>query len=238
MDLFGVMEEAKPTLMNSRMLTAKNAVTFSVFMLFWLPIGFLSLLLVFNTLPYFKFDGHMPFLEERGVLYNKFVWRTSFYVHIAAGSFCILSALLQFSSWILKKRKKIHVIAGKVYVFVVLLIGAPSGFYMTFFAEGGVGERICFMLMAIFWFYSTLRGFKAAVYDKNYVSHKYWMMRSYAMALTAVTFRIYHILFTKLDMSHFENYAISLWISVFGNALVCEAIIFFQSKKYLRSFNS
>lgn len=224
--------------MNSRILSAKNAVTFSVFVLFWLPIGLLSLLLVYNTIPYFKFDGHMPFLEERTVLYDKLVWRMSFYVHIAAGSFCILTALLQFSSWILKKRKKIHIIAGKIYVFVVLLIGAPSGFYMTFFAEGGVGERICFMLMAVFWFYSTLRGFKAAVYDKNYVSHKYWMMRSYSMALTAVTFRIYHIIFARMDMTHFDNYAISLWISVFGNALVCEAIIFAQSKKYLKSFNS
>jgi hypothetical protein len=224
--------------MNSRILSAKNAATFGVFVLFWIPVGFLSLLLVYNTIPYFSFNPHLPFLEERAVLYSKPVWRVSFYVHIAAGAFCILTALLQFSSWILKKRKKIHIIAGKIYVFVVLLIGAPSGFYMTFFAEGGVGERICFMLMAVFWFYSTLRGFKAAVYDKNFLSHKYWMMRSYSMALTAVTFRIYHIIFFQMGLAHFENYSISLWISVFGNALVCEAIIFAQSKKYLKTLKS
>ncbi len=224
--------------MNSRILSAKNASTFGVVVLFWIPIAFLSLLLVFNTIPYFSFNPHLPFLEERTVLYNKLVWRISFYVHIAAGSFCILTALLQFSSWILKKRKKIHIIAGKIYVFVVLLIGAPSGFYMTFFAEGGVGERICFMLMAIFWFYSTLCGFKAAAYEKNFLSHKYWMMRSYSMALTAVTFRIYHIIFFRMGLAHFDNYSISLWISVFGNALVCEAIIFSQSKQYLKTLNS
>ncbi|CAN5429044.1 hypothetical protein BH09BAC5_BH09BAC5_23460 [soil metagenome] len=224
--------------MNSRILTAKNATSFGVLVLFWIPVAFLSLLLVYNTIPYFSFDAHMPFLEERTVLYSKLVWRISFYIHIAAGSFCIITALLQFSSWILKKRKKIHVYAGKIYVFVVLLIGAPSGFYMTFFAEGGVGERICFMLMAIFWFYSTLRGFKAAAYDKNFLSHKYWMMRSYAMALTAVTFRIYHIAFDRMGLAHFDNYSISLWISVFGNALVCEAIIFSQSRKYLSTLNS
>ncbi len=224
--------------MNSRILSAKSAVTFGVFVLFWIPVTFLSLLLVFNTIPYFSFNADMPFLETREVLYSKSVWRFCFYVHIAAGSFCILTALVQFSSWILKKRKKIHIISGKIYVFVVLLIGAPTGFYMTFFAEGGVGERICFMLMAIFWFYSTLKGFKAAVYDKNFLSHKYWMMRSYAMALTAVTFRIYHIIFDQMGLAHFDNYSISLWISVFGNALVCELIIFFQSKKYLQTLKS
>ncbi|CAN5734715.1 hypothetical protein BH11BAC7_BH11BAC7_25400 [soil metagenome] len=224
--------------MNSRILSAKNAITFGVFVLFWIPVTLLSLLLVFNTIPYFSFNADMPFLETREVLYAKPVWRICFYVHIAAGSFCILTALVQFSSWILKKRKKLHIISGKIYVFVVLLIGAPTGFYMTFFAEGGVGERICFMLMAIFWFYSTLRGFKAAVYDKNFLSHKYWMMRSYSMALTAVTFRIYHIIFDKMGMVHFDNYSLSLWISVFGNALVCEAIIFSQSKKYLSTLKS
>lgn len=224
--------------MNSRILSAKSAVTFGVFVLFWIPVTLLSLLLVFNTIPYFSFTADMPFLETREVLYAKPVWRFCFYVHIAAGSFCILTALVQFSSWILKKRKKLHIISGKIYVFVVLLIGAPTGFYMTFFAEGGVSERICFMLMAIFWFYSTLRGFKAAAYDKNFLSHKYWMMRSYSMALTAVTFRIYHIIFDRMDMAHLDNYSLSLWISVFGNALVCEAIIFFQSKKYLNTLKS
>jgi hypothetical protein len=225
--------------MNSRILSAKSAITFSVFVLFWIPVTFLSLLLVFNTIPYFlHFDTSMPFLATREVLYSKPVWRFCFYTHIAAGSFCILTALVQFSSWILKKRKKIHIMSGKIYVFVVLLIGAPTGFYMTFFAEGGAGERICFMLMAIFWFYSTLKGFKAAAYDKNFLSHKYWMMRSYSMALTAVTFRIYHIIFDRMGLAHFDNYSVSLWISVFGNALVCEAIIFFQSKKYINTLKS
>lgn len=206
--------------------------------LFWVPVIFLSLLLVYNTLPYFTFSRHLSFLEERSVLYDKLAWRISFYVHIAAGALCISTALLQFSSWILRKRKRIHIISGKIYVFVVLLIGAPSGFYMTFFAKGGFMERACFMLMAIFWFYSTYKGLVAAARDKNYVSHKCWMIRSYAMALTAVTFRVYHIAFYLLGMDHFDNYALSLWISVFGNALVAEAIIFSLGKHYLKTLTT
>lgn len=206
--------------------------------LFWAPVIFLSLLLIYNTLPYFTFSRNMSFLQERSVLYDKPVWRISFYVHIAAGALCIGAALLQFSSFILKKRKRIHIISGKIYVFVVLLIGAPSGFYMTFFAKGGFLERACFMLMAIFWFYSTYKGFVAAARQKNFLSHKYWMIRSYAMALTAVTFRVYHILFYLMGWGSFDNYAVSLWISVFGNAAIAEAIIFFKSKKYLNTLTT
>ena len=224
--------------MFSRKLTAKKAILTGGLMLFWAPVIFLSLLLIYNTLPYFTFDRHISFLEERTVLYDKPVWRISFYVHIAAGALCIGAALLQFSSFILKKRKRIHIISGKIYVFVVLLIGAPSGFYMTFFAKGGFLERACFMLMAIFWFFSTYKGFVAAAREKNFLSHKYWMIRSYAMALTAVTFRVYHILFYLLGWGHFDNYAVSLWISVLGNAAIAEAIIFYKSKKYLTTLTT
>jgi hypothetical protein len=224
--------------MNSRNLTAKKAINTGLLFLFWLPVIFLSLLLVYNTLPYFTFDKHMSFLEERAVLYGKAIWRISFYVHIAAGSICIITALLQFSSWILGKRKRIHVISGKIYVFVVLLIGAPSGFYMTFFAKGGYWERACFMFMAIFWFYSTFKGFVAAARERNFLSHKFWMIRSYAMALTAVTFRVYHILFFMGGMNDFNNYAISLWISVLGNAAIAEGIIFYKSRNYLSTLTT
>ena len=224
--------------MNTRIKTIKKATAFGFSLLFWIPVFLFTLILIYNTIPYFSFNRHLPFLEERAVLYAKMIWRYSFYVHITAGCICMATALLQFSSWVLKKRKKIHIISGKIYVFVVLFIGAPSGFYMTFFAKGGYWERACFMTMAIFWFYTTYKGFVAAAYKKNYVSHKFWMIRSYAMAMTATTFRIYHILFYVWGMNHFENYAVSLWISVIGNALVAEAIIYYKSRDYLRTLTA
>ena len=56
------------------------------------------------------------------------------------------------------------------------------------------------------------------------------------MAMTAVTFRIYHLVFYVLDWGHLENYEISLWISVLGNMLVAEYFIYKQNKRYLKSF--
>src|SRR5215210_2509686 len=117
---------------NSRVLTFQQSVRFFSAMLFWIPVAVFSLLLIYNTLPYFSFSSDFSFIQERALLFQSAVYKPSFYIHIAAGSFCIATALVQFSSYILKKRKKIHIWSGKIYVFVVLILGAPTGLYMSF----------------------------------------------------------------------------------------------------------
>ena len=93
------------------------------------------------------------------------------------------------------------------------------------------------MFMAAFWFITTLYGL-TTILKKNVVAHQVWMIRSYAMAMTAVTFRIYHIIFYLLEWNHLENYELSLWISVIGNMLIAEYLIFRKSRNYLKSFKA
>jgi len=164
-------------MLNSRQLTLEKATRFFFRLIFWVPIVFFSLLLVRNTIPYYSFDSSFIFIEERVLLFAKPVYYWSFYLHIGAGMFCITAALIQFSTYILKKRRKIHVWSGKIYVFVVLLIGAPTGLYMSFFAKGSFWERALFMFMAIFWFFTTWWGLKS-IKEKNVLAHKVWMIRS------------------------------------------------------------
>jgi hypothetical protein len=216
-------------------ISLKKAMRFFFSALFWLPVIFFSLLLVYNTIPYFSFSSEFSFIEERVLLFAKPLYWWCFYVHIFAGMWCISTALLQFSSWILKKRKKIHIWSGKIYVFVVLILGAPTGMYMSFFAKGSMAERMLFMFMAMTWFITTVRGLQA-VHQRNIISHKNWMIRSYTMAMTAVTFRIYHIIFYLLEWDHMNNYEVSLWISVVGNILAAEYIIWRRSKQYFKTF--
>lgn len=217
------------------MITLRRSARVFFQMLFWVPVAGFSLLLIYNTLPYFSFDKEMPFIAERNLLFQNNIYNASFYIHIAAGALCIGTALIQFSRYILKKSKAIHRFSGKIYVFVVLFLGAPTGLYMSFFAKGSFYERALFLFMAAWWFITTLYGL-TTIHKKNVLAHKIWMMRSYAMAMTAVTFRIYHIVFYLLDWGHLENYELSLWISVVGNMLFAEWIIYRKSKKYLQSF--
>jgi hypothetical protein len=220
---------------NSRRSTLQKSARVFFQMLFWIPVTVFSLLLVYNTLPYFSFSKDFSFIQERSLLFQSDLYHASFYIHIFAGALCITTALIQFSRYILKKSKAIHRWSGKIYVFVVLFLGAPTGLYMSFFAKGSFWERVLFMFMAITWFVTTFYGL-SAIHKRNILSHKIWMMRSYAMAMTAVTFRVYHIIFYMLDWGHLENYELSLWISVVGNMLFAEYIIYRKSKSYLKSF--
>lgn len=220
---------------NSRVVTLQRSVKVFSQMLFWVPVAGFSLLLIYNTLPYFSFSKNFSFIEERSILFQSSIYNNCFYIHIAAGAICIGTSLIQFSRYILKKTKAIHRWSGKLYVFVVLFLGAPTGLYMSFFAKGSFWERALFMFMAGWWFVTTLYGL-TTIHKRNVIAHKIWMMRSYAMAMTAVTFRVYHIVFYLLEWDHLENYELSLWISVIGNMLFAEWIIYKQSKKYLSSF--
>jgi hypothetical protein len=221
--------------MNTRLLTLKRTKEVFIVIFFWLPVAFFSLLLIRNTIPYFSFSKDFSFIRERAVLFLKPIYNWSFYIHIFAGMFCIGSALLQFSSAILRKRKGIHVWSGRIYVAVVLLLGAPTGLYMSFFAKGSSAERGLFMFMAISWFFFTLKGF-TSILNRQVLSHKIWMMRSYAMALTAVTFRLYYILLYLYNVPLTLNYEVSLWISVIGNLMIAEYIIYRNSRSYLSTF--
>ena len=220
---------------NTRILTLQKSVKVIFRMLFWVPVAGFSLLLIYNTLPYFSFSNEFSFIEERSFLFKNNFYYTCFYIHIAAGAICIGTSLIQFSRYILKKSKSIHRFSGKIYVFVVLFLGAPTGLFMSFFAKGSFWERALFMFMAGWWFITTLYGL-TTIHKKNVIAHKVWMMRSYSMAMTAVTFRVYHIVFFLMGWGHLENYELSLWISVIGNMLFAEWIIYRQSKNYLKSF--
>jgi hypothetical protein len=221
---------------NTRLITLQQSAKVFFQMLFWVPVAGFSLLLIYNTLPYFSFSKDFDFIQERSILFQSNFYNTCFYLHITAGALCIGTALIQFSRYILKKTKAIHRVSGKIYVAVVLFIASPTGLYMAFFAKGSFWERSLFMFMAIWWFITTLNGL-TTIHKRNIIAHKVWMMRSYAMAMTAVTFRVYYIIFYLLDWNLMENYQFSLWVSVIGNMLITEFIIYRNSKKYLKSFN-
>jgi hypothetical protein len=120
---------------------------------------------------------------------------------------------------------------------VVLLLGAPTGLYMSFFAKGSFAERGLFMFMAVSWFFFTLKGI-TSILNKQVLAHKIWMMRSYAMALTAVTFRVYYIILYLYDVPLMLNYQVSLWISVLGNLMIAEYLIYRKSRSYLITFTT
>jgi hypothetical protein len=77
---------------NSRVITFRKSVSFFFRMLFWIPVTVFSLLLVYNTLPYFSFNKGFSFIQERSMLFRGSLYNACFYIHILAGVICISTA--------------------------------------------------------------------------------------------------------------------------------------------------
>ncbi len=175
-----------------------------------------------NTLPYYTFAADLPFFLEKAAAYRDAVWRIAFYVHVTGGLICLVSALPQFSKTILRRYPRLHRALGWTYVLSVLGLAAPAGLYMAVFAKGGMAGRLGFIVLGVVFFYTTWRGLER-VRARDFRGHAAWMIRSYAMASSALTFRVFYLALHAAGVD--GEYVIAIWLSFVVNALAAEAIV-------------
>jgi hypothetical protein len=174
--------------------------------------------------PYSGFDRHFDFLATKQKVYHINYWRISFYVHVFTSIAVLPAGFTQFnpvfykSSW--------HRNLGKIYLFTVLLLSAPTGFLMAIHANGGLAAKASFVLLTLLWFSTTLMAF-IRVRQRRFEVHGEWMLYSYSLALSAITFRLYAWLFDVLhvDARPQEVYVTIAWLSWVPNLLIAEAMI-------------
>lgn len=211
---------------------------------YWVLLIFFSLLIVYNSIPYYWFNslnmqdyakkGDYFFLLEKGDLLNQLLWKTCFYLHITGAMISIITGIPQFFTTE-KKYRKAHILIGKIYVVAVLCVACPSGFYMSFYTKGGIWGIIPFMSIAVLWFITTYIGYRYVLH-KNIQQHRLWMVRSYAVTLSAVTFRIYQvILHFSCSLDPTDNYIYSLWLSFLGNFILGEIAVYYYRNVALKA---
>jgi uncharacterized membrane protein len=194
--------------------------------LFWTAvILFFSFLMIRLTLPYFSFEKDVGFLlTKQIILYNK-IWLTSFYLHIGTSPFILLAGVIQFNNYILKNYKKLHRAIGKGYVLLILFVSAPSGFIMAIYANGGIPAKISFLIISVLWWFFTWKSYRE-IKNKNISAHKNFMIRSYALTLSAITLRLYTFTIPQLiHLPGIELYILVSWLSWVPNLLVAEYIV-------------
>ena len=124
-----------------------------------------------------------------------------------------------------------HRWVGKLYVGLLLLVSAPSGFIMGFHANGGWLVQMSFFILTPLWWWFTFKGYKTAR-QRNFKAHKIWMVRSYALTLSAISLRVYQmVLGTYFMIDPVVQYLIVSWGSWIGNLLLAEYWIVFKMKK-------
>ena len=185
------------------------------------------------TLRYFPFSSTASFLQIKQTEVTSFSYYLPvFYTHVYASMFCLLAGFTQFNRSILKRQKTLHRGLGYLYIVTVLVFSAPTGFVMGWHANGGWIAISFFMILAVLWWWFT---FKALVYakQKNFIAHRNFMIRSYALALSAITLRIWKVVLVYFfQPAPMDVYVIIAGLGWVPNLLVAEYIISLKNKKH------
>lgn len=180
------------------------------------------------TVPYFSFATNIDFLLTKQSILHKDIWRWSFYIHISTCLVVIISGLLQFSKFILTQTPSMHRALGKIYVLCVLTLSAPSGLIMGIYANGGFWSKTSFVLISIGWWFFTFKAFRL-IRKQQIEKHIQFMIRSYALTLTALTLRLYVLVFPHFFILPAKDmYTLVAWLSWIPNLIVAEIFIHYK----------
>ncbi|MFD2940507.1 DUF2306 domain-containing protein [Flavobacterium notoginsengisoli] len=184
------------------------------------------------TFKYIPFKNDAAFLQIKQTEVTEIpFYIVFFYIHVYSAIFVLLSGFTQFNSYLLKKWPLVHRNIGKLYVFTVLFLSAPSGLFIGVFANGGLYSQISFVSLSVLWFYFTLKGL-LTIKNKNIKLHKTFMLRSFALTFSAITLRLWKVILVFIfHPSPMDLYQIIAWIGWIPNLLILEYYLYNQSKK-------
>ena len=178
----------------------------------------------------------VDFLQTKQNVYHIDYWRTGFYVHVFTSIFVLIAGLTQFNTYLQKKRKRIHRFMGYMYVLLVVFITGPAAFMMGWHANGGLPARTSFTFLAFLWVVFTIFAWWYAT-QKRFLQHWAFMIRSYALTLSAITLRIYTFSFAYFNVhaKPVEIYITTAWLSWVPNLIIAEMIINYTRKKAIKN---
>ncbi|MBA3680717.1 MAG: DUF2306 domain-containing protein [Bacteroidetes bacterium] len=182
------------------------------------------------TLQYIPIKTDAAFLAIKQSYIHLTHYRIAFFVHVFSAIFVLLAGFTQFSKKIRVKFPVIHKHLGWLYVIVTLFLAGPSGFIIGVYANGGISSKIAFCLLSILWILFTALAL-LKITKKQVLSHRKWMIRSFALALSAITLRAWkYILVALFHPKPMDVYQIVAWLGWTLNLVIAEIIILNQFK--------
>lgn len=182
-------------------------------------------LMIQLVVTYSAFDDQAGFLKEKQAYLHMPVWKAAFYIHVFTSILALAAGFTQFSTRILARYRRLHRVLGRVYAVVVLLINVPAGLVMGVYANGGLSSKAAFLLLDVLWFWFTLKAVLEARRG-DIGKHRDYMLRSYALTLSALTLRTWKIILTSTTTLPPETiYMIDAWLGFLPNWLFAEWLI-------------
>jgi len=183
------------------------------------------------TMEYLPYNTDAGFLRIKQQYIDIDHWRIAFFIHVYASIWVLFAGFTQFSKALMRKNPRLHRTMGYIYVTDVLLITGPAGLIMGFYANGGTTSRIAFVMLAVLWIYFTAMALIKAK-QKDFKSHRNYMIRSYALTLSALTLRAWKYGITNtMDVRPMDVYRVVAWAGWVINLGIAEFIIFRLNQK-------
>ena len=194
-------------------------------------LAFFSFLMLRIIFLYIPIQNDVAFLQLKQSYIHITEWRIAFFVHVFSSILALLAGFTQFSKWFLKHRPRLHRAMGYMYVVNILMVTGPAGLLMSFYANGGISSRIAFVMLSVLWIgFTAIALYKAL--QKDFKAHRIFMIRSYALTLSAITLRVWKVLLANYtDIPPMDRYRIIAWLGWVLNLLLAECIIYYYIKK-------
>ncbi len=194
---------------------------FGVYLLLCISVFLMARLIA----QYAGLDRQVGFLAVKQDYIDIPIWLAAFYIHVFSSIFTLLAGVVQFSSYVLTRHKRIHRFVGIVYVLDVLLLNVPTGLVLAIYASGYLPSKIAFLILDGLWFWFTLKALLAAK-ERNFVAHRRYMIRSYALTCSAVTLRGWKfVLSSVFVIDPMTLYMIDAWLGFVPNLLFAEWLL-------------
>lgn len=174
---------------------------------------------------YYPMQDNIGFLQFKQDYIHITWWKVAFYTHVFSVFLVMLAGFTQFSDHILKEHKNIHRIMGRIYAYDIIFINFPAAMIMAIYANGLLPGKIAFVVLDCLWFWFTYRAV-IEVKRKNIIAHRQFMVRSYALTLSAVMLRAWKLVIpgvVHIDPVHL--YMIDAWMGWVPNLLFAEWLI-------------
>ncbi|MFY0601150.1 MAG: DUF2306 domain-containing protein [Cyclobacteriaceae bacterium] len=191
----------------------------------WFIFVFLAIGVGLYPILYAVVDGKIGLLAAKpDEVLEKQIWWFAFYTHISFGAVALLTGWSQFSKKIRAKNIRLHRNLGKIYLIGILFAGT-AGFYLALNANGGWVAQVGFSGMSLSWLTTSLLAYQT-IRKSKIEEHRAWMIRSYALAFSAVTLRLWLPIFDiAFGMGFNDSYTIISWLSWVPNLFVAQYFI-------------
>lgn len=196
---------------------------------------YLVILMVQICINYFPWTNETNFLVLKQDVVHTQPWRFAFQVHVLFSSLVLLAGFTQFSKTIRRKAPQLHRRCGWFYIVVTLGLALPSGFILALDANGGFSTQLCFVLLSGLWGVSTVCALYFAI-QKQWLKHRNWMIRSFALALSALSLRTWKLALYQLQpfwdwLTPIHIYQLESWLGWTVNLIIAELIIYRLSQQ-------